>query len=47
VIGSFAEGRCGFGAAPARDSIMLFLGRSYFQAAGIDFCETKALYIGN
>jgi hypothetical protein len=45
VIGSFAEGRCGFGAALAGDSIKLFLDRFYFQAAGIDFCEPKALYI--
>jgi hypothetical protein len=32
-----------FGAALARDSIMLFLGCSYFQAAGIDFYEPKGI----
>jgi hypothetical protein len=43
VIVSFAKGTVDFGAALARDSIMLF----YYQADGSGFYEPKALYIGN
>jgi hypothetical protein len=41
VIGSFAEGRCGFGAALARDSIMLFLVFLFFKLMMLIFVSRK------
>jgi hypothetical protein len=41
VIGSFAEGRCGFGAALARDSIMLFLVVFIFKLLILIFMSRK------
>jgi hypothetical protein len=42
VIGSFAEGRCGFGAAPARDSIMLFSVVFIFKLLVVVFVSRKS-----
>jgi len=47
VIGSFAEGRCGFRRCPRQRLDYAVFGLFFFQAADIDFCEAKALYIGN